>query len=644
MAKVWGGKGHKQKGAALGQAATVARDKIITTKIGQTTLLPYQRLPSTILREYCQKQKHKPQPIYKPMKRAGKFQYQLTIPAANNKQDDLRFLPATAVPNDEQAREEAALLALLHFTPALPHERKFPEPYRTTWLQALQVKKDADKSSAGTRNKSAAKDTSDAASLGASTVKTNTSSTSSSNGATSTTAQASSGLRSAVAVNRSMAQTNRQQAQAARNARIAKHEAIRLANRPHPVFMSAQLRKAITRVLQGGQDEAQIPENADTNQESDDEKDETFYLDSMQSDVQDYVEERLHAEGFTRKQARQAFSRITLESSAEREWEHMYEQALQWLLVHVDEQDLPPSFDPRGRTLDVVVAAKPNRRMALEVSPDIQQFARIHGLSNNDASLLYKEHPSEKEAEEALWKAAIQLAQGTQPPSIDDESSADPSLVEDELEALAAIFAQDCKISRSSECNTVIELDLPLDGVFRLKIILDSVSYPSSWPLQVVVVSRAAENTWTQGISVLVEAIKFLSKDAVLGEPMIFALHGRVMELLQGLDDLPPVSLKESSTSPVQNERQATLSSDELSAPKVKPKHALPQKRPRERAPFWSLPPDETPIAIPFPPGALKKARAVLPAAQARSDFLRALKCADEGSHVLLCTGETGCG
>ena len=67
--KSWGGKGHKQKGAAgAGQAAVVAKDKVVTTEVGQTTLLPHQRLPSRILGDYCTKQK-RPRPFYKEIKK-----------------------------------------------------------------------------------------------------------------------------------------------------------------------------------------------------------------------------------------------------------------------------------------------------------------------------------------------------------------------------------------------------------------------------------------------------------------------------------------------------------------------------------------------------------------------------------------------
>ena len=56
-------------------------------------------------------------------------------------------MSALPVGNEEQAMEEAALLALLHVTPNLPHERKLPEPYKTTWLAAVQAQKEVTKTS-----------------------------------------------------------------------------------------------------------------------------------------------------------------------------------------------------------------------------------------------------------------------------------------------------------------------------------------------------------------------------------------------------------------------------------------------------------------------------------------------------------------
>jgi hypothetical protein len=42
------------------------------------------------------------------------------------------ILLALPVGDEEQAMEEAALFALMHVTPNLPHERRLPEPYKTT--------------------------------------------------------------------------------------------------------------------------------------------------------------------------------------------------------------------------------------------------------------------------------------------------------------------------------------------------------------------------------------------------------------------------------------------------------------------------------------------------------------------------------
>lgn len=630
VAKAWGGKGHKQKGAALGQAATVARDKVITTTVGQTTLLPHQRLPSTILREYCQKQKHRPDPNYKPIKSKGNVKYQLTIPSAGNK-ESLRFLPATAVPNAEQAREEAALLALLHFTPTLPHERKLPEPYRTTWLQALQAQKEEGKPN-GKKTAGAQ----------ATSQQPTRSSKADSTGSTFTnTAQASSGLRSAISVNRSTAQAGRVQARAARNVRIAKHEAIRLANQPHPVFMSAQLRKAIARLLRN-EDDVMI-------QEESDECNDAYYLDSMQTDVQDYVEERLHAEGFTRKQARQGFSQIKVSSGAvEQEWEHMYEEALQWLLVNADEQDLPPSFDPRGRTLDVIAGGKPSQTMASKAGPVVKEFAQKHGLPIEDAALIFKDQLNDEQARNTLWETACRLAQ-VDNPSDAEVTTADPTLLEDELEALKAIFVDECHVSQL-EAGSQLIIRLPLDEVFHLQISLDKRSYPMTWPLQIVVESESASHEWTQGLSLLVEIARFMSNEIVLGEPMAFVIHGQIMELLQNPEQLPVVALVDpdsrgpptKETSLPKNRAGQNSAESELEAPA--PKFVPVRKRPRERAAFWSIPPDRTPPAVPYPTGALKRARAALPAARARSEFLSALRRADKGSRVVLCTGETGCG
>ena len=126
---------------------------------------------------------------------------------------------------------------------------------------------------------------------------------------------------------------------------------------------------------------------------------------------------------------------------------------------------------------------------------------------------------------------------------------------------------------------------------------------------------------------------------------MLFAIHGHVMELIQNLEELPVVTLTKKAVTPNESASAVRKASAPVSStPLPRPSTPLPRKRPRERSPFWSVPPSKTPPAVPFPAGALKRARASLPAAKARDDFLKALRRADQGSHVVLCTGETGCG
>lgn len=640
--KTWGGKGHKQKGSGVGQAAVVAKkDQVITTVVGQTTLLPHQRLPSKILADYCQKQE-RPGPVYHEVKKGGQhhgnsnsnaFLYRLIVKETVATKEDLHFVPAAAVPNQEQAKEEAALLGLLHFTPALPHERILPEPYRTTWLHAVQAQKQQNASSGTNKsgNKKAPPSSSKSTSATTDATTANT---------TSAVAQPSTGLRSAVAVNTKTRQAERQRLQAARNARIQKHEAIRLANQPHPVFMSAKLRNAIQRILRHEE------EDKNNDQDEAEEEDEAYYQNSMQSDVQDYVEERLHNEGFTRKQAREAFGQVSSSSSAETDWEHVYEIALQWLLVHVNEEDLPASFDPRGRTLDVIAGTSSSgntTNAAAVVDPTILQFAQTHGLSPADAATICQ--GNKENAHVALWETACQLAQ-VQKPAV-AAADVEPSLFHDEVQALEAIFVEECHISRAE--NGITTIQLPLDEILHMHVTIHTEQYPQTWPLCVAVKS---DKKWTRGLSLLVEIAKFLSTGVALGEPMLFAIHGHVMELVQTLDELPTVSLEpdaskkkpasKQATSLTNKDKASTTTTAAAVSSKPPSRRPPPQKRPRERLPFWSIPPAQTPAAVPFPAGAMKHARSVLPAAKARTDFLQALRRADDGSHVVLCTGETG--
>ena len=139
--QAWVGKGHRQKGGSA--AGHTLKQTVLVTEKGQTKIAPHQSLPSKLLSDFCRREKRL-QPIFTPLavvnegKSSGKqFHYRCTVPdSKKNSEKDLIFIPLHSCPNEEQAQEESALLALLRLTPLLPHERRLPEPYKTTWLQA----------------------------------------------------------------------------------------------------------------------------------------------------------------------------------------------------------------------------------------------------------------------------------------------------------------------------------------------------------------------------------------------------------------------------------------------------------------------------------------------------------------------------
>lgn len=137
-------RGHRQKGAGT---VIVAKPPEVTTD--GIVLAPHMRLPSVLVREYCQREK-RPAPIYG---QEGPNRMALLLRDAKNAKDDLRFCPVQSFESPTQAREYAALLALHHLQPSLPLERKLPEPFSHTWLDMTRSSSKATSATAAGRNK-----------------------------------------------------------------------------------------------------------------------------------------------------------------------------------------------------------------------------------------------------------------------------------------------------------------------------------------------------------------------------------------------------------------------------------------------------------------------------------------------------------
>jgi ATP-dependent RNA helicase DHX57 len=650
-AQAWGGKGHKQKGGS-GQTKFVA-ESAKTTEKGKTSVAQWQQLPSQLLQEVCKRQR-RPPPKFKNIETKGSvYKYRCIVPDPKESDKDLFFVPSHSVGNDEQSKEEAALLALLDLTPKLPHERKLPEPYKTTWLNAVKAAAAASsqqKSKAKTSNGNSSSITHATATNNTQTSHTTTINNNNSQIKPSGGAQASSILTtgktySSTAEKRKQQEAKRQE----RNTRVRRHEAVRMANQDHPVFMSAQIRKQIEGILRGDssflQDDGGDDELDDLAQDTED-------------DVQVYVMMRLHGEGFTKRHVRTAYKELpeSLKYNAradENVWDKVYEESLQWLLVHLNEDQLPEGFDPRGRTLDVVVPVQQQTKAKQDVNSSSDQdtnnnvdenavlLASRYGLSIRDASAVQQRALKEKiPVKDALWmfvKAAANVSFGNDTGADDADPGRNREIVQDELEALEAIFASECKVVSLAGWTTVsVSIE---DGAMLLEVVVQDGVYPAAYPKSVLVSGKWPSRQG--GAAVHLEVGKFVAS-LELGEPMIFEIHGHVQVMLQSMMDgeLPAISLLQSESP----EAQQTASKETDKAmnkkndkgrdgtEKIRASRAPAIRRPRVRGHFWSTPPQKTPAAIPFPKIALsiQRTRHSLPAATARAEFLAVMKKADQ--------------
>ncbi|KAG7338163.1 ATP-dependent helicase HrpA [Nitzschia inconspicua] len=624
----WGGKGHKQKGAS-GQTASIGQH-VQTTDKGKTQIAQWQKLPSQILQEYCQKQKRPPPKFKELLNQTDKFKVRVIVPDPKNDRDkDLIIVPKNSVENEEQAKEEAALLALLQLTPNLPHERKLPEPYKTTWLNTIESQKKQTNASKEVRKESDVNNRNIDKAAPAAPSNNNKSSA-----ATASTGLSLASTFTSAADRRKQAELKRQQ----RNARIRKHEAIRMANRDTPVFLSARLRTQIQNLLKGDDDNSTVL--------LDDEDDNDTALDNFDSDLQCYVEERLHQEGFTKRQARTAFLQKGKNGAdIEAEWDHIYEECLQWLCINLEEDQLPEGFDPREQTLEVVSASKKKGIQNGNSAATTGSTSKL-GVTIQDAAWLVqrqKESPT-KDIRSIFWERICEIAEASLDLGAETGNEHENLTVSaEEFEAIEAIFPTECSMETDESkhtCTITIKTPEEIDIQFTYM----QGKYPSVYPESVLFLGK-----WSQpiGVAFHVEMVKFLST-LPLGEPILFELYGQAQTILQAMDELPKLSLSPMTVTQQRetNTNRGSRTTEASSGPDHVPSEkGVVKKRPRIRSSFWSTPPNKTTAAIPFNwSKSIEQQRKCLPAWNARDKFLSALREADKSGRVVLVTGDTGCG
>jgi len=576
----WVGKGHKQKGAS-GQSAQRQGPAETTTSVGKTTVSNWQRMPSRLLREFCQKEK-RPPPKMKALNPSKGYLYRVIVQDAKVTKRggdlDMIFVPANSVENEEQAMEEACLLGLLHLTPSLPHERKLPEPYRTTWVNAIQDRKQQQKQQ-NYQKPQDKKNTSNNDASKPSSQQPNHTSNGGSRGGGGGGAVASSSLSQASTFT-SRAEQKQQtlQRKQEKASKIRKHEAIRMANRDHQVFMSAQMRKQIETILRSDSiddSKAELLQSllADNGEDSTiiggDQEEENMnqYDDDV---VHAYVLQRLKHEGFTKSQVKAAYASIIQDDNnsdgdEDVAMERVYEECLQWLCIHLNEDQLPMGFDPRGRTLDVVIPTSQNGKVA--PSSDSGELnkegaASDHSFSKDIISLIMEQYGfSEVEAvallqstngdensttlQNSYWSILSKITADTgsslSSDIINPDIEGNEQIASDEIEVLRAIYPAETELNiqqGGSGTNTVINIALNEAGNYQdraLRIIYKPGEYPSVHPQTFVVGGWSKDipsSNEGAGTTVHIGMVTFLAS-LPTGEPMIFELFSYVQELIQ---------------------------------------------------------------------------------------------------------------
>ena len=647
--QIWAGKGHKQKGAS-GQTATKS-EPIKITATGKTKVAQWQRLPTQLLQEYCQNHQ-RPNPTYQRLgsgtssNGCGPYRYRCVLPDPKQQQrDSLVFIPAQPVQNEEQAQQESALLALLQVTRHLPHERKLPEPYKTTWLNAIQATpSDQRPTVAAAHNHGGVKSTTNRERAPTTT-----------NAATSQTPGA------AVAsthLTRIQSPAERQQEREERrrqqNVRIRRHEQIRQANQNHPVFMSVVIRQQIERLLRGESGD-RFDDDNDDDDPADEEEDA-----GPENAVYLYVTQRLFSEGFSKRQAKSAWNNnsdhhpSSLNVDHEGQWDRIYEECLQWLLVHLNEDQLPEGFDPRGRTLDVVIPVAQSQQASTQTPKESDaafHFAKQYGMTVQEASLIMERSKKETQTPEEVFWRLVTVAAGTE--QIDNVgtefANCGDEIFNDEIEALVATFDSTCTITDDEEKNGCCRIRIDLADGYQLQVVVARDRYPNEPPKEVLVTGPWSTKT---GVKLHTELAKFIS-DLPLGEQMIFSIQIQANELVQSVDGMETMSLlsylgvSDKIPRPIPSSSSIGVKTDPHVTPTSKETFEHRQRPRGTKKTFWTALPRETAPAVPFPKVSLlmERTRQSLPAFHSRSKFLEAIKEAERnGGRVVLVTGETGSG
>ncbi|CAM9510077.1 unnamed protein product, partial [Heterosigma akashiwo] len=638
-------RGHRQRGAG-----TVATDKGPQEHGATGTVLQsWQRMPTKLLHEYTQREK-KPNPHYHPVGGGRGHRQRVVVPDGKNKAKDLSFATEQCFDSIAQAKEHSALLALHHLQPTLPLERKLPDPYKDIWLETAAAAKAAQRSTLGGLQVAEIKPDPPSGMDGIWGEPPGSES-----------AEVFSPLakpapkKFALSSDRRFA--SQQEAAAARQASRekqnkfkARREAQERANSYPQVDMTRRMRTVLEAALGLGLGDGAASGDITMDPE--------VALAAMGPGGVEMVAQ-VTGQGFGLDQALRAWLGA---ADGEGEGEGPAAAAgaakmIEWLCLHLPEAELPAGFDPQSGALDVVLATS--------ADPAVRAVCGAYGFRPDEAEAAVaaaRARAPAAPADQLEERAVLLLAGGLRaaanggapppPPALGGEgagsaSAAAAGVLEDEMLAMEAIYEGQLTQRPLASGGKQLRLDLAphLEGV-RLDVFFpEEGCYPNLPPSAILVTGPGLVDK-----KAVIQLQLELARHALTlerGEPMLYEIILFAQSSLQEV-------LTDSSTRPRVPRLFGTAP-----APKPAPKTTTPaleakgsaggkgrgkgggRQGGREDDGFWSR---RAPRSA-FDPGAgayqaMAGARALLPAAAAREEFLGHLRA----NQVVLVSGETGCG
>lgn len=507
----------------------------------------WQRTPFHLLQEYCHAKK-KRKPVYHKVD-APEFHFRMRciLKDDKNPKKDLNFCPEQHFKTMDDAKHHAALLALHFLEPARPHERKLPDPYRQIWLQLLSTSSavadknnssDPKKSKKKSKKKSTKPKVQEEDSGGLNFWGED-------DDAEDEDAEAEDVPNYELTSDRNFVshaeylQTKQAQL-AARNKMNRKRENSKRANTPAQVFMSQTCRTKIESILEElgalkgpGQEERT---SGDENQ---------IFSEALKTTLL----ESLKQSGFKDKYMHLALQAIEKKKTLPlmQSEDELRSEILDWMCLFVPVDDLPRSFNPQGKQLDVV-----KQTSALSVSSAAtaimshQQMIIVkhlmeYGFSRDDCTqaMLMPDIQSEFEVLTVLHSKLMALSdvsiEQKQHPAWSLEEM--QTLRQDEIFALEAIYAENFIQKECHESQlgwwTVKSTDID-EWILHLIFDKQQHRYPFEIPMILIQMKSSSSDTTvisrTTQLYLTIELIK--ESQQLVGESMIFGLCSTLQTLM----------------------------------------------------------------------------------------------------------------